>query len=119
MRRLHQIQYESPLLLLRQYFVWTQNRDKQSELYIQGVLTDRQGVSFYLNVLDIPAKPENKDSGSAEVNNNYLQLAVRSRIKFFFRPDDLKITPNDAYQKSLGIRRVRDVLKQLTQLRIT
>ncbi|HAH1123778.1 TPA: molecular chaperone [Escherichia coli] len=64
----------------------------------ESLPTDRESL-FYLNVLDIPAKPENKDSGSAEVNNNYLQLAVRSRIKFFFRPDDLKITPNDAYQK--------------------
>lgn len=41
----------------------------------ESLPTDRESL-FYLNVLDIPAKPENKDSGSAEVNNNYLQLAV-------------------------------------------
>lgn len=37
----------------------------------ESLPTDRESL-FYLNVLDIPAKPENKDSGSAEVNNNYL-----------------------------------------------
>ncbi|HGN0178101.1 TPA: molecular chaperone, partial [Proteus mirabilis] len=38
-------------------------------------------------------------SENSEGNNNYLQLAVRSRIKFFFRPDNLNVTPDDAYQK--------------------
>lgn len=28
-----------------------------------------------------------------------MQLAIRSRIKFFFRPAHLKLTPNDAYLK--------------------
>lgn len=61
---------------------------------------DRESL-FYLNVLDIPAKPRaKKDSDNSEQrNNNYLQLAVRSRIKFFFRPAHLKLTPNDAYLK--------------------
>ncbi len=60
---------------------------------------DRESL-FYLNVLDIPAKPKvEENSENSEGNNNYLQLAVRSRIKFFFRPDNLNVTPDDAYQK--------------------
>ncbi|EHV4506050.1 fimbria/pilus periplasmic chaperone, partial [Escherichia coli] len=38
---------------------------------------DRESV-FYLNVLDIPPNPRDK-------NKNYLQIAIRSRIKIFFR----------------------------------
>ena len=39
--------------------------------------TDRETM-FWLNVLDIPTKPENL--------NNYLQFAVRNRLKLFYRP---------------------------------
>ncbi|WP_409422218.1 fimbria/pilus periplasmic chaperone [Pseudaeromonas sp. ZJS20] len=42
---------------------------------------DRESL-FWLNVLDIPAKPD--DSA------NYLQLAIRSRLKLFYRPASLK-----------------------------
>ncbi|GAA4502224.1 fimbrial biogenesis chaperone [Pseudaeromonas paramecii] len=42
--------------------------------------TDRESL-FWLNVLDIPPKP-------AE-DSNYLQLAIRSRLKLFFRPTGL------------------------------
>lgn len=41
---------------------------------------------FWFNVLEIPPKPKN---ANAE-NTNQLQLAFRTRIKFFFRPDGLK-----------------------------
>lgn len=42
--------------------------------------------------LDIPPKPEGKtqQDQSTPISNNFLQLAVRSRIKFFYRPIDLK-----------------------------
>ena len=40
---------------------------------------------FWLNILDIPAKPKT----DFKENNNYLQLAIRSRIKVFFRPKQL------------------------------
>ncbi len=56
---------------------------------------DRESV-FYLNVLDIPPRPEfggkKVDAGSV----NYLQLAVRSRIKLFFRPATLNQSVADA-----------------------
>ncbi|KGQ51957.1 Chaperone protein focC precursor [Gallibacterium anatis] len=52
---------------------------------------DRESV-FYLNITDTPPKPRGE-------NKNYLQFAVRSRLKFFYRPQGLKISVQDAYQK--------------------
>lgn len=47
---------------------------------------DRESV-FFLNVLDIPPVPENlKDK-------NTLQLAVKSRLKLFYRPKKLQANP--------------------------
>ncbi|BBG28992.1 P pilus assembly protein, chaperone PapD [Zymobacter palmae] len=43
--------------------------------------TDRESV-FYLNVMDIPPDPTSPDS-------NYVQFAIRTRIKVFFRPKGL------------------------------
>lgn len=44
--------------------------------------TDRESV-FYLNVMDIPPDPLGPDS-------NYVQFAIRTRIKLFFRPQGLR-----------------------------
>jgi len=52
---------------------------------------DRESV-FWLNVLEIPAKPKDGDN----TTNNYLQFAVRSRLKIFFRPDGLPGNPFNA-----------------------
>lgn len=46
---------------------------------------DRESL-FWFNVLEIPPKPKNVNAE----NTNQLQLAFRTRIKFFFRPDGLK-----------------------------
>lgn len=46
----------------------------------------QQESLFWLNVLDIPAKPKL----DFQDNNNYLQLAIRSRIKVFLRPKQLE-----------------------------
>ncbi|NMK47215.1 fimbria/pilus periplasmic chaperone [Achromobacter sp. Bel] len=51
---------------------------------------DRESV-FWLNVLDIP--PQVQDDG---VQANLLQVAVRSRIKLFFRPAGLPGTAEEA-----------------------
>ena len=48
---------------------------------------DRESV-YYLNVLEIPPKPELADDGT-----NYLQFAVRTRIKVFYRPATLTGSP--------------------------
>lgn len=46
---------------------------------------DRESV-FYLNVVDIPAK--------TATTGNTLQFALRTRIKLFYRPDDLSLPPD-------------------------
>lgn len=56
---------------------------------------DRESL-FWLNVLEIPPKPT-KDE--LQGDKNYLQLAIRSRLKLFYRPDGLKGDPLKAPQK--------------------
>ncbi|HHE4756920.1 TPA: molecular chaperone [Enterobacter hormaechei] len=53
---------------------------------------NRESV-FFLNVLDIPPRPENLQ------NQNTVQLAIKSRIKLFYRPAALKGTLDDAVAK--------------------
>lgn len=50
---------------------------------------DRESI-FWLNVLDIPARPD------VAADENFLQLSFRSRIKFFFRPEGLVGTATEA-----------------------
>lgn len=47
---------------------------------------DRESL-FWLNVLEIPSRPKGEMTGE-----NYLQFAIRSRLKFFWRPEALKKT---------------------------
>lgn len=51
-------------------------------------LSKTQETLFWLNILDIPPKPSAKDQNV--VPENFLQLAIRSRIKFFYRPSGIK-----------------------------
>lgn len=51
--------------------------------------TDKESV-FWLNVLEIPAKNQTNTA------DNYLQMAFRSRIKFFYRPVGLPGDANEA-----------------------
>lgn len=53
---------------------------------------DRESV-FYLNVLDIPPVPENLQ------NQNTVQLAIKSRIKLFYRPSSLHGSLDEAVAK--------------------
>lgn len=64
---------------------------------------DKESV-FWLNVLEIPAKAD------ASSKKNYLQMAYRSRIKLFFRPQGLMGNANDA-AKSLVWTKVPGGLK--------
>lgn len=52
--------------------------------------TNKESV-FWLNVLEIPAKTAAKQG-----DENYLQMAFRSRIKLFYRPAGLTGNANDA-----------------------
>lgn len=55
---------------------------------------DRESV-YWLNVLDIPPAPKAEEG----IPQNFLQLAVRSRIKLFYRPKGLSGKANDAPEK--------------------
>ncbi|WP_232823437.1 molecular chaperone [Dyella sp. C9] len=52
---------------------------------------DRESV-YWLNVLEIPPKPK----AGTDVSENYMQLAVRSRMKLFYRPKGLVGSPDAA-----------------------
>lgn len=52
-----------------------------SAMNTSALRQDRESI-WWLNVLEIPAKPEKQIASQ----DNYLQLAVRSRIKFLYRP---------------------------------
>jgi len=54
---------------------------------------DKESV-FWLNVLDVPPAPHASNEPS-----NYLQVAVRSRLKLFYRPVGLKGTPELAAEQ--------------------
>lgn len=51
-------------------------------------LSGEQETVFWLNVLDIP--PKLKANAQSTEPDNFLQLAIRSRIKLFYRPTNLK-----------------------------
>lgn len=54
---------------------------------VNALSKDRESL-YWLNILDIPPKPT---AQTGDVNSeNFLQLAIRSRIKFFYRPSELK-----------------------------
>ncbi|RMH90932.1 molecular chaperone [Lysobacter pythonis] len=52
---------------------------------------DRESL-FWLNVLDVPPSPEKSAGGE----QNYLQIAIRSRLKLFYRPAGLAGEANEA-----------------------
>ncbi|ELO8767384.1 fimbrial chaperone [Salmonella enterica] len=60
--------------------------------YMGSTLPQDRESLFWFNVLEIPPKSKAKEGESL----NQLQLAFRTRIKLFFRPDGLKGTPGDA-----------------------
>lgn len=62
-------------------------------VYTGENLPDKKESLFYLNVLEIPAK--NKTGK----DDNYLQVAFRTRIKLFFRPQGLVGDANTAAEE--------------------
>lgn len=71
---------------------------------------DKESV-FWLNVLDIPPKAGESD----EASRNYLQFAIRTRVKLFFRPAGLAGSAMDAPSK-LHWRLVQDGAVQLIEI---
>ncbi len=59
---------------------------------------DRESV-YYVNVKAIPPAP-------AEESANTLQLAIKTRMKLFYRPAGLKGNPMDSYKALVWKKRV-------------
>lgn len=82
----------TPFLITPPLFRMEPHRDQSLRILFthseQPLPTDRESV-FWLNVLEIPPKP----SGPQFQGKNYLQLAIRSRLKLFYRPDGLAGDP--------------------------
>jgi chaperone protein EcpD len=78
----------TPFLITPPLFRMDPNKDQSLRiLFVPGAKplpTDRESV-FWLNVLEIPPKP----TAAEQAGKNYLQFAIRSRIKLFYRPDKL------------------------------
>ncbi|NLS56144.1 fimbrial biogenesis chaperone [Hafnia alvei] len=58
-----------------------------------GNLPDDKESVFYINVKAIPPVPDDS------VTQNTLQVAIKTRIKLFYRPKGLQGKPEDAYQQ--------------------
>ena len=80
-------------------------------LYTGEPLPKDQESLFWLNVLDIPPKAAESD----EASRNYLQFAIRTRIKLFFRPPGLAGSVMDAPSK-LSWRLVQAGTTQLIEI---
>ncbi|TCM70940.1 P pilus assembly chaperone PapD [Acinetobacter calcoaceticus] len=78
----------------------------------------KQETVLWLNVIDIPPKPESVNETA--VPENYIQLAVRSRIKFFYRPAALVKDAFEAPEKIQWIKSAdKLVIKNPTPYHIT
>ncbi|MFZ0871319.1 MAG: fimbria/pilus periplasmic chaperone [Rhodanobacter sp.] len=85
----------TPFLITPPLFRMEPNRDQSLRILFthsdQPLPTDRESV-FWLNVLEVPPKP----SGPQFQGKNVLQMAIRSRLKLFYRPDQLAGDPQKA-----------------------
>ncbi|MDK2376549.1 MULTISPECIES: fimbria/pilus periplasmic chaperone [Serratia] len=72
-----------PFVLIPPVFRIEPNKGQTLRIsYTGGTLPEDKESVYFLNILDIP--PKNANSGQ-----NTLQMAIRSRIKIFFRPGSL------------------------------
>lgn len=85
----------TPFLITPPLFRMEPNRDQSLRILFthstQPLPTDRESV-FWLNVLEVPPKP----NGPQFQGKNYIQLAIRSRLKLFYRPAGLAGDPQKA-----------------------
>lgn len=79
-----------PFLITPPLFRMEPNKEQSLRIVFthEQLPTDRESL-FWLNVLEVPPKP----SGPQAEGQNILQLALRSRIKFFYRPNGLQGDP--------------------------
>lgn len=64
-------------------------------LKIGEQLAQNKETLFWFNVLEIPPKPKQQ----LAAGENLMQLAFRSRVKMFYRPDNLGMSSQEAYKK--------------------
>ncbi|TAL71278.1 MAG: molecular chaperone [Rhodanobacter sp.] len=78
----------TPFLITPPLFRMDQHKDQSLRIiYTQGsqpLPIDRESL-FWLNVLEIPPRP----TAAQTAGQNYLQFAIRSRLKLFYRPASL------------------------------
>ncbi|MEP7185101.1 MAG: molecular chaperone [Rhodanobacter sp.] len=84
---------DTPFLITPPLFRMEAHKDQSLRIiYMHGQLpADRESL-FWLNVLEVPPKP----SGPQNTDMNFLQLAIRSRLKLFYRPADLQVDSTKA-----------------------
>ncbi|MGH8053066.1 MAG: fimbrial biogenesis chaperone [Stenotrophomonas sp.] len=83
---------DAPFVLLPPIARIEAGRSQAVRLMFSGAqLPETQESLFWLNVLDVPPSPE----PSAE-EQNFLQVAFRSRVKLFYRPRALQGEANEA-----------------------
>lgn len=84
---------DTPFLITPPLFRMDPHRDQSLRIIYthEQLPADRESL-FWLNVLEVPPKP----SGNETEGRNYLQLAIRSRLKLFYRPDGLAGNPLNA-----------------------
>lgn len=83
---------DAPFLIMPPIFRIDPGKGQTLRLTFSGaeLPQDKESV-FWLNVLDVPPLPK----ASAE-QHNFVQVALSSRIKLFYRPGSLVGTPDDA-----------------------
>src|SRR5690242_3641075 len=81
---------DTPFLITPPLFRMDAHKDQSLRIIATSpsLPADRESL-FWLNVLEVPPRPK----GQETIGKNLLQLAIRSRLKLFYRPDGL---PGDA-----------------------
>lgn len=87
---------DAPFLVMPPIFKIDAGKSQTVRITYTGepLAQDKESV-FWFNLLDVPPMPDPKEIGS----QNYLQIAIRSRIKLFYRPQGLPGTPEEAADK--------------------
>ncbi len=97
---------KTPFLITPPLFRMEPNRDQSLRVLFthsdQPLPTDRESV-FWLNVLEVPPKPTSLEFQG----KNSMQLAIRSRLKLFYRPagltgDSLKASAELSFKATSG-----------------
>ncbi|SCK16976.1 fimbria/pilus periplasmic chaperone [Vogesella sp. LIG4] len=84
---------DAPFLITPPIFRIDPSKGQSIRLIFSGadLPRDRESV-FWLNMLDIPPAP-------SKGQQNYLQMAIQTRIKIFYRPSKLPGSPDEAAEK--------------------